>query len=296
MMKAWVANLFLMFLFSFSGLFVSQSNASYDLDEIIEKGEIRHLGVYYARFNTGFGDGFSADLIKGFARELGVKYVFVKSDFSTIISDLTGFDTKTFEKKEIRGDIIETGFTVLEERKKYLSFAKPVFPTQVWFVVTADYPLDPIRPGDSVIDDILKVKSLLNGVSVLGIKDTCLDPDLYGIKEAGASPVYFDGGVNDLAPAVISKIAAATLLDVADTLIALEKWPGKIKVIGPLSPEQEMASAFRRDSAELKKAYENYLLKIFQNGEYEKIVKKYYPDVFLYYPEFFKDKVPGNQK
>ncbi|MDY0361122.1 MAG: transporter substrate-binding domain-containing protein [Desulforegulaceae bacterium] len=265
-----------------------------DLDEIKKNGKIRHLGVYYARFNTGFGDGFSVELVKGFAKEIGVKYEFVKSDFSTIISDLTGKDLKTSEKTEIKGDIIETGFTVLEERKKYVNFAAPVFPTQVWFITSADFPVSPIEPGSSLQNDILKVKSLLAGISVLGIKDTCVDPDLYGVRKSGGIPVYFEGGVNDLAPAVIKNYAKASLLDVADTLVALEKWPGKIKVIGPLSEKQYMASAFRKDSSQLKDAYEKYLVKIFKNGDYESIVRKYYPDVFLYYPDFFKDKITGN--
>lgn len=280
------------FVLVFSG--ASSGEEGGDLKEIRKRGVIKHLGVYYARFNTGFGDGFSADLVKGFAKYLGLRYEFVKSDFSTIISDLTGVDPKTSSETVIKGDIIETGFTVLEERKKYVSFATPVFPTQVWFVASADLSVSPVKPGASLEDDIAEVKSLLSGITVLGIKETCLDPDLYGIEDAGAVSVYYDGGVNDLAPAIINKIAKSSLLDVADTLVALEKWPGKIKVIGPLSLEQEMASAFRKDSRDLKEAYEKYLLKIFKNGDYEKIVRKYYPDVFLYYPDFFKDKITGS--
>lgn len=284
----------ILFCFFNLSFFAFHSKAENDLEQILKKGEIRHLGVYYARFNTGFGDGFSADLIKGFAKELGVNYVFVESDFSTIISDLTGVDPETSQKTQIKGDIIETGFTVLEKRKKYLSFATPVFPTQVWFVTRAESDIFPIVPENSLQNDILKVKSLLSGLSVLGIKDTCLDPRLYKIKKNGGNPIYFDGGVNELAPALINKTADSTLLDVADTLIALEKWPGKIKVIGPLSSEQVMASAFRKDSVSLKNAYEKYLCKIFKNGTYTELVQQYYPGVSLYFPEFFKDKTCGD--
>jgi ABC-type amino acid transport substrate-binding protein len=282
------------FVFFVLGLSLSAEVLVNDLNDIKKRGAIRHLGVYYARFNTGFGDGFSVDIIKGFAKEIGVKYEFVESSFSTIISDLTGKDPKTSSKTQIRGDVIETGFTVLEDRKKYVSFATPVFPTQVWFIASADLNISPIKPGLSLESDIARVKALLPGISVLGIKDTCVDPDLYSIREAGAFPIYFDGGVNDLAPAVIKNLAKAALLDVADTLVALEKWPGKIKVIGPISEKQYMAAAFRKDSNELKDAYEKYLLKIFKNGEYESIVRNYYPDVFLYYPDFFKNKITGN--
>jgi ABC-type amino acid transport substrate-binding protein len=225
---------------------------------------------------------------KGFAEEIGVDYKFVNSSFSDIIADLSGTDPETGEKKEIKGDIIETGFTVLSYRKEFVDFSKPVFPTQVWLVTGSENSLSPITPEETTAKDIKKVKDLIEGKSVLGIRKTCLDPGLYNLSETGAKPIFFNGSVNDLAPAVINYRADATLLDVADTLIALEKWPGKIKVIGPVGHVQNMAAAFRKDSPDLRKAYNDYFEKICKNGEYQKIVKKYYPMVFNYYPEFFK--------
>jgi hypothetical protein len=45
-----------------------------DLKEIQARGEIRHLGIRYANFVTGDGDGFDVELVKGFAKHIGVKY------------------------------------------------------------------------------------------------------------------------------------------------------------------------------------------------------------------------------
>jgi ABC-type amino acid transport substrate-binding protein len=84
--------------------------------------------------------------------------------------------------------------------------------------------------------------------------------------------------------------ADATLLDVPDALVALDKWPGQIKILGPVSKQQEMGVAFRKDTPELYNAFAIFLKKIQQDGTYNSLVTKYYPDVFVYYPNFFIPK------
>ena len=93
--------------------------------------------------------------------------------------------------------------------------------------------------------------------------------------------------IRELAPAVIQGNADMTLLDVPDVLVALAKWPGKIKVIGPVSREQRMGVAFSRESPELKKAFDRFFEKLKKDGAYARMVKKYYPAVFGYWPDFF---------
>jgi len=168
-----------------------------------------------------------------------------------------------------------------------VAFSTPTFPTQVWLVARSDSDLKPIEPSDSTEKDIARVMALLQGRSVLGKCGTCLDPSLYSLTQAGARIILFDGSLNDLAPAVIKGDAEATLLDVPDALIALAKWPGKVKVIGPVSSTQEMACAFASTSAELRKAFEIFFKNCMENGTYLQLVNKYYPAVFSYYPGFF---------
>ena len=79
----------------------------------------------------------------------------------------------------------------------------------------------------------------------------------------------------------------ALVLDIPDALIALEKWPGEIKVIGPVSGQQEMAVAFRKDSPKLRAAFDAWFEQIKKDGTYIDLVKKYYPAVFLHFPDFF---------
>ena len=76
-----------------------------------------------------------------------------------------------------------------------------------------------------------------------------------------------------------------------DALVALQKWPGKVKIIGPVSDIQDMAVAFAKDSPELRSSFNAFLNTCKQDGTYARLVKKYYPFAFDYFPRFFeKDK------
>jgi ABC-type amino acid transport substrate-binding protein len=268
-----------------------------DLKEIKERGVLRHLGVPYANFVSGSGDGMDVELVKLFAQRLGVRYEYVKASWSSVIGDLTGKkvkpkgnDIEVVGEVPVKGDIIANGFTILPWRKKIVSFSTPTFPNQIWLVAKADSPLKPIIPHNDIGLDIKEVRGLLNQRQLLGKANTCLDPSLYNLKETGARITLFPGSLNDLAPAVIKGEAEVTLLDVPDALIALEKFPGKIKIIGPVTEQQYMGAAFAKNSPELREAFNRFLEEAKADGSYLKIVRRYYPKVFSYYRDFFEHK------
>ncbi|NDV22718.1 transporter substrate-binding domain-containing protein [Desulfovibrio sp. JC022] len=267
-----------------------------DLEQIKKRGVLRHLGIPYANFVTGNDTGLSVEVVKLFAEHLGVRYEFVKSDWSTLFGDLTGTmvkpkgnDVEFLERTPIKGDIISNGLTRLKWREKVINYSKPTFPTQVWCVARGGSSLRPIKPSGNVDQDIRTVKSMLKGKRVMGKQGTCLAPGLYGIDSRISTIINFPGSLNDIAPAVIKGEADVALLDVPDSLVALNKWPGKIKVIGPISPPQTMGAGFRKDSPELLKAFNEFYSELRQNGEYNKLIMKYYPAVFSYYKDFFKN-------
>ena len=266
-----------------------------DLKDIKERGVIRHLGIPYANFVTGSGDGLDVELVKLFAQHLGVKYQFVEATWESVIGDLTGKkvkakgdDIEVLGQVPIKGDIIANGFTILPWRKKIVDFSTPTFPNQIWLVAKADSPIQPIAPHEAVEKDIAVVKALLKGRSLLGKTSTCLDPSLYNLKVTGARIKLFQGSLNDLAPAVIQGECELTLLDVPDALVALEKFPGKIKIIGPITEKQYMGCAFAKDAPELRDAFNRFLEQAKADGTYLALVKRYYPKVFSYYRDFFE--------
>lgn len=265
-----------------------------DLPEIRQRGVLRHLGVPYANFVSGSGDGLDVDLLKGFAASIGVRYEYVPAAWDTVVQDLaghkvkvTGNSVKQLEKTPVRGDLIANGFTILPWREKVFRFSEPVFPSQIWLVALAESKVRPIKPTGSVDKDISGTKTLMKGKSVLSLEKTCLDPSLYKLSETGATVVCFKGKLNELAPALLKGDAEMTILDFPDALIALEKWPGRFKVIGPVSRKQMMGVAFPKDAAKLRTAFNRFLDTSKKNGSYLKIVKRYYPSSVRYFPEFF---------
>lgn len=269
-----------------------------DLPEILEAGVLRHLGVPYANFVTGIGDGMDVELMQGFARHLGVRYAFAQTTWEQAIGDLTGRNARRagsraepLDPTPVRGDVIANGMTVLSWREDVLAFSDPTFPSGVWLVARADSPLVPIVPSGILIEDIREVKRRMAGHAVLALENTCLDPGLYDLETTGVEVRLqpSDRSLNEMVPAILNQAAEATLLDVPDALVALERWPGQVKVIGPISERQVMAAAFRKSSPGLRQAFNQYLAKIRADGSYHELVQKYYPAVFHYFGEFFRD-------
>lgn len=289
-MKKYLVLVCVLMLSSFAGL-VSAA----ELDEVKSKGVLRHLGIPYAHFVTGSGDGFEVELTRKFAEYLGVRYEFVKTEWGTIVQDLTGTivkpvggDVEVVGQAPVRGDIIANGFTILPWRQKIVNFAKPTFPSQIWLIARADAAVRPIKPSRVASKDITATKRTMKDRTVLSMEKTCLDPTLYDLAATGAKVVCTKGQLNDMAPAILKGDAEMTILDVPDALIALEKWPGKLKIIGPVSDKQMMAAAFAKDAPKLLEAYNQFLNKALRDGTYMKLINKYYPTARFYFPEFFQ--------
>ncbi len=290
--------IFLTLTFTIFLIFISFQTVFADtLSEIKKRGVLRHLGVPYANFVTGSGDGMDVELIQKFAQYLEVDYQYIPASWKESFSALTGKkvqvkgdNVEVLGKTPVKGDVQASGITILPWREKILLFSDVVFPTQVWLIARADSPVAPIKPTGNLDNDIAAVKSLLAGKTILGIPNTCLSPDLYGLEKYGVHSKVFKGGVNELAPAILNGDAELTLLDVPDVMVALEKWPGQIKVIGPISHKQLMAVAFDRSSPDLRDAFNDFLSQSKANGTYLELVEKYYPSIKLYFPDFFTYK------
>jgi len=274
-----------------------------DLEDIKKQGVLRHIGVPYANFVSYIKkddfqslSGLDVELVKGFAESLGVEYQFVPAKWSNAIGKLTGQHAQFKNNKiifgntyAIQGDIIANGVTILDWRTKLADFSDDYFPSAVWLVARADSDLQPIDPSSTIDQDIVNVKQLIKGKDVLAMEHSCLDPNLYDLYKTDANIILPNRELqlSEMVPAILNKDAESTLLDVADSLIALEKWPGEIKVIGPVSQEQRMGAVFRKDSPELRKAFNRYLDDIKNDGSYLKLVEKHYPSVSYFYHDYF---------
>jgi ABC-type amino acid transport substrate-binding protein len=190
----------------------------------------------------------------------------------------------------IRGDIIGNGMTILPSRQKLVDFSVPTFPSAVWLLARADSPVKPIVPSGSLAADIKATKSKLNQGVTLVMDNSCLDPKLYEIEGKGYRLQRFtkSTNLNDIVPAVLKQESEMTLLDVPDIIDAMEKWPGQIKVIGPVSEEQLMAAAFRKSSPALRQAFDEFFAKLQEDGTYMSLVRKYFRSAPRYLPDYFR--------
>ena len=272
------------------------------LADIEESGYIRHLGVPYANFVTGAGDGLDVEVIKFFADYLGVQYVYVRTNWKDVIPGAIGREVirdgqevRLGDAVAVTGDLIANGLTRIPWREEVLDYSLATFPTQIWLLARGDSPFDPIVPSGSPEADIQQVQALMSGRTVLCKANTCLDPSLYNLERLNAQAILFGGLLNELAPAVIDRKAETTILDVPDALVALRKWPGRVKVLGPVSPPQEMGVGFPKQSAELREAFNAFFAQLWDSGVYLELVRKYYPTALEYYPEFFERTIGDPQ-
>ncbi len=282
----------LTFVVLFEVLAATASIVKADLAEIKASGVLRHLGVPYSNFVTGDGDGLDVDIIKLYASEIGVKYQHVPTSWENVVGDLSGKKyalngdkVEITGERKVKGDIVGNGFTVLPWREEIINFSTPYFPSAVWVLANAGSDLNPISPSGDSIKDISQTKQLLVGRQILGIRNTCLDPVEYDVKNC--KPVYKEGlQLNDLPAAVIKGEYEITLQDAPDALLVLVKNPGKVKVLGPLTEPQLMAFGISKDSPELLDSFNSFLQRLRNDGRLRELIIKYYPHVFDHFPNW----------
>ncbi|MGY3609207.1 MULTISPECIES: transporter substrate-binding domain-containing protein [unclassified Bradyrhizobium] len=276
-------------------LFVASSWAA-DLAEIKKRGEIRHIGIRYANFVTGAGDGFDVELMQGFAKRIGVSYKLVYSDFYSVIRDLLGKDAVRKNGQvaltgdyPIKGDVISSGFTILPWREAVLLYSEPTLPSQVLLVAPAESDLKPIEGSADLEADIAETRKAIGSRSVLVMERTCLDPANYDLVNVGIDLKAYNksSNLNEMVPAMLNREAELTLLDVPDAILDLRKWAGRIKILGPISGPQLLATAFPKDAPALRDEFNAYLRDLKVSGAYDRLVNKYYPGIRRFFPEFY---------
>ncbi len=262
-----------------------------DLQEIKAKGELLHLGVPYANFVTGDGEGLDTQIIKLYCQKIGVKYLYVRTDWDNVIGDLSGEKValrggkiEVVEKVPVKGDIIGNGLTVIPWRQQVINFSTPYFPSAIWVVAKADSPLRPIQPSLDPKKDVEQTRLLLKGRDVLGIKNTCVDLALYNLSDS--KPIYKEGvSLNDLAAVLVQGEAAISILDVPDSLVALSKFPGKIKILGAITEKQDMGFGISKESPQLLASFNEFLEELKESGKLSELIQTYYPGIEKHFPE-----------
>jgi ABC-type amino acid transport substrate-binding protein len=270
---------------------ISTSYSLADLEEIKTKGELRHLGVPYANFVTGDEEGLDTQILRLYCQKIGVKYRYIRTDWDNVICDLSGKNimlqggrVEIVGNAPVKGDIIGNGLTMIPWRMEVINYSTPYFPSAIWVVARADSRLQPIQPTRDPKKNVEATMSLLKGREVLSIKNTCVDVNLYNLTDV--RPVYKDGiTLNDLAAVLVKGEAEISILDVPDALVALRKFPGRIKVLGTITGKQAMGFGISKESPELLASFNEFLAEITANGKLSQLIQAYYPNIEKYFPE-----------
>lgn len=249
-----------------------------DLGDVRRRGVLRHLAVPSAGFVAAGGDGLEVELVREFARRLGLGYQLVRTDWPDVVPDLLGRRTSGRAPDPARGDVVASGRTLLPWRSRAVAFSAPILSIQVWVVAVAGSEVQPVRPSGSLEQDVAAVRASLAGRRLLGLAGTCLDPALHRLARAGALPRRLGLPVDELAAALIQGEGELALLDVAGAMAALRRYPGRIKVIGPASSPQAVVAAFRPGAPQLRAAFDLFLAEARRDGTLDRLVERYFPE------------------
>ncbi|KEI00232.1 amino acid ABC transporter substrate-binding protein [Clostridium botulinum] len=196
--------------------------------------------------------GFDIDLSNEIAKKLGVKVEFVTAEFSGI---LLGLQSKKF-------DAIIAGFSITEDRKKFVNFSEPyVLGGQVIAV----------KKGNTSIKKLSDLKYKIVGCQMGSNGQHCAEKNLKDIKELrkySKIPQAF----SDMA---IGRIDAV-IMDAQVGGYYLSKNPGEFQVLNEMVVKQPMGIAFKMGDNALKNEVQKIVNDLKKEGILSKLSLKWF--------------------
>ncbi|MTI80410.1 MAG: glutamine ABC transporter substrate-binding protein GlnH [Firmicutes bacterium] len=206
----------------------------------------------YQNQETGEYEGFDIDLWAAIADELGVEYELKPMDFNGLIPALQSGTI----------DVALAGMTIKEERKEKVDFALPYYDAGLLVLVRADE--EEIQSVDDLDGKVIATKTGTTSYDYSAEK-------VEGVKEVKPFP-NIDGAYMEL----INNGADAVIFDSPNVMFfAKDKGKGQVKPVGDILQGQQYGIAFPKGS-ELVPEVNEALEKIFENGTYNEIYKKWF--------------------
>lgn len=202
---------------------------------------------------TGQASGFDVEALNWIAAEMGFKVKHMPIDWDAIIPSL--------KAKKI--DIIASGMSVTEERKKQVAFTLPYW--RIVQVLVAKK------------DSSLSVEEALANGNKIGVQRGTSEAKWMkeNLQDKGKDfeLIYYDSAPLAVEDLVIGRIVAAAMDD-APAKDATKKKP--VKIIGSFGmPDEEFAYAVRPEDTDLLKTVNEGLKKLMASPEWEKLKAKY---------------------
>lgn len=233
--------------------------------KVPEKGELLKIGVSATREPFCFIDskkevtGHDGELARRVAAKLNRPIEFKDMKFSALIAAL----------QSGKIDLIITGMTATDERRKSVDFTRSYFQNSQRIIVKKSIEANPESKKQSVklklVDDI-KDKRL--GVLLGSVHDT------YALKNFPKSTIMQYKSPSELTLAVKSgKVDAA--IYTYETLLEILRADKELKLLGDTLFTVPIAMGFNKENNELKDKFNLFLKKIKSNGEFDGMVDRW---------------------
>ncbi|MFV0593071.1 MAG: transporter substrate-binding domain-containing protein [Draconibacterium sp.] len=245
----------------------------HDLPQILEDGVLKVITPYSSTsyfLYRGQAMGYEYDLLKRFAKHLGV-------ELSIVVSN--NIDTMFYQLGEGNVDLIAHGLTITNERKKTVTFSDYLYLTHQVLVQRKPQNYRKMKWSEvqaSLVHDAIE----LIGDTVSISANTSYFSRLANLSEEVGGEIYVDTLSGDLSTDKIIEMVAngEVKYTVADDNIASinASYYPELDIRVPISFSQRMGWALRPQSKELEKAL-NEWIKTMKNGvEYYAIYNKYF--------------------
>ena len=199
--------------------------------------------------------GFDVEIVDAIAAELDVEVEWVKANFDTIFTALQGGQF----------DMVAAASTITPEREEIVAFSAPYFNARQGLTVQSGGEItgqDDLGEGHTVgvqkgtTGEAWANENLVaNGAELKTFEGA---PDAFADLEAG----NIDAVVNDEGSS-IAEVEARSGLEIIETI----------------DTDENYGLALPQDNPELKEAVDQALATIIENGTYEEIFLKYFPDL-----------------
>lgn len=208
--------------------------------------------------------GFDVELSEAIAAELGLEVAWVRADFDTIFSAVAG---QNF-------DMVAAASTITPKREQTVDFSDGYYAARQALTVNTNETPDITSTDDLGEGDIVGAQKGTTGeawakenlaAQGVEVKSFPLVPDAFTDLEGGSVV----GVIND-EPSSITEV---------------ETRPG-LEVVEPIDTDENYGFAFSKENPDLTLAVNDALQVVIDDGTYEELFTKYFPDLPL--PEEFK--------
>jgi glutamine transport system substrate-binding protein len=229
-----------------------ESNAPEDSGEKLIVGcDTSFVPFEYLNQETGKYEGFDVDMWAEIADELGLEYELQPMDFNGLIPALQSGSI----------DAAIAAMTIKEERREKVDFSVPYYDAGLLVLVGAEN------------EDIKSVEDLKGKTVATKTGTTSYD---YSMAIEGVGKVVPFPNIDGAYMELENKGAEAVVFDSPNILYyAATKGKDKVKPVGEILQAEQYGIAFPKDS-ELTAKVDEVLKKMFEDGRYAEIYKKWF--------------------